>query len=263
MAVRLRNRRWMLREWHAHETLEVNLILNGSGWLLMGDRRIPLRAGHLIWLWPGVWHLASEWSSDLVLWVAEWQPPWAGRLQRARRKDSPSPLNTSTDPVRVLDPAALRRMDGMLEAVSARHRTDALNRGLAFALFALWDEYQQAAPLKRDCSFHPRVEEALRRAGDIQSPLSLHELAENVGVSPTYLSALFQQQTGLSLPAYRNRLRLQEFFRRLQARPDISLLGHALDAGFGSYAQFYRVFASLMGCSPREWQQRENTNRDK
>ena len=51
----------------------------------------------------------------------------------------------------------------------------------------------------------------------------------------------------------RNRLRLQEFFRRLQAHPEIRLLQHAFDAGFGSYAQFYRVFTQALGVPPRQW----------
>jgi len=48
------------------------------------------------------------------------------------------------------------------------------------------------------------VLEALSEETD---PLTLEELARRVQLSPNYLSILFQRQTGLTLPAYRNRLR--------------------------------------------------------
>ena len=88
---------------------------------------------------------------------------------------------------------------------------------------------------------------------DPDSELTQAQLAQRVKMSPYYLSDVFRRQTGLTIPAYRNRLRLQGFFRRFQARPEIRLLQHALDAGFGSYAQFYRVFTSALGLPPREW----------
>jgi AraC-like DNA-binding protein len=105
-----------------------------------------------------------------------------------------------------------------------------------------------------DCAaFHPKLETAIRILADPDDTPTQAELARRVGLSPYYLSALFRNQTGLAIPAYRNRLRLQTFIRRAQARPEITLLRHALDAGFGSYAQFYRVFTAHMGVSPRRW----------
>jgi AraC-like DNA-binding protein len=48
---------------------------------------------------------------------------------------------------------------------------------------------------------------------------------------------------------YRNRLRIEKFLE-LAVRSG-NLLQAALDAGFGSYAQFSRVFRQQMGVSPR------------
>jgi len=251
--VSLNDKRWMLREWHTHDTLEINLILRGSGHLLLEDRRYPLLPGHLVWLWPGQRHLPADWSSDLLLWVVEWQPPGLKRLRKFRRTDTPPPSDPLEPFCRHLPPVSLQRLDGMLTSVSAMTRVDAFNRGLEFALFALWDEFQAAASVTDCASFHPKLQAVLGMLADGTQPSTLTELARHVKMSPTYLSVLFQQQTGLTLPAYRNRLRLQDFFQRLHAHPEIGLLAHALDAGFGSYAQFYRVFTEALGVAPREW----------
>lgn len=246
----------MLREWHAHETLEINLILRGSGHVLLEDRRYPLLPGHLVWLWPGQRHIAAEWSSDLLMWIVEWHPSCLTRLTQARRTDTPAPGDPGEPFCRRLKPPALQRLDGVLASVAAMDRADAFNRGLDYALVALWDEFRAASPVPDCASFHPKLEVVLGLLGDPHQAFTLPELARRVQMSPTYLSALFQKQTGLTLPAYRNRLRLQAFFARAHAHPEIGMLAHALDAGFGSYAQFYRVFTAAIGIPPRQWLRR-------
>jgi transcriptional regulator GlxA family with amidase domain len=56
---------------------------------------------------------------------------------------------------------------------------------------------------------------------------------------------------GLSLVEYRNRLRIERFLRSVQSGSD-NLLKAAREAGFGSYAQFFRVYRKLLGTTPRE-----------
>jgi AraC-like DNA-binding protein/mannose-6-phosphate isomerase-like protein (cupin superfamily) len=250
VAVSLADKRWYLRNWHAHETLEINLVLRGSGQVLLEDRRYPLLPGHLVWLWPGQRHVPANWSADILLWIVEWQPDGLGRFHRARRRDDPAPAAAGHSFCRRLAAPAVQRLDGLLACLAARTRADAFNRGLDFALFALWEEYLAATPVADCALFHPKLETVIALLANPGERLSHIQLARRVGLSPCYLSALFQKQTGLTMPAFRNRLRLREFFRRLHAHPEIRLLQHALDAGFGSYAQFHRVFRAALGVSP-------------
>ena len=255
VAVSLADKRWYLRDWHAHDAVEANLVLRGSGHVLLDDRRYPLLPGHLAWIWPGQRHVPAQWSSDMLVWVVEWSPAHLPRLRDARSGDVPPPADPAHAFCRRLPAPALQRMDGLLSAVAAQARADAFNRGLEFALFALWEEYR-AAEAVADCSvFHPKLEAAIRILADPKDNPGQAELARRVGLSAYYLSGLFQKQTGMSIPAYRNRLRLQEFFRRVHAHPEIRILSHALDSGFGSYAQFHRVFTAAIGLSPRAWRQ--------
>jgi AraC-like DNA-binding protein len=55
---------------------------------------------------------------------------------------------------------------------------------------------------------------------------------------------------GVTLGAYRTRLRLLKFVEAVDAGAD-SLLSAALEAGFGSYSQCHRVFHRTLGCAPR------------
>ncbi len=77
-------------------------------------------------------------------------------------------------------------------------------------------------------------------------------LASKLGTSSSRLGRLFKTEMGISITEFRNRLRLEEFLL-LVHQSGGNLLEAALDAGFGSYAQFHRVFRHLLGTTPREY----------
>jgi AraC-like DNA-binding protein len=82
--------------------------------------------------------------------------------------------------------------------------------------------------------------------------LSRAELAARLGLSVSGLSRAFKSEMGLSVAQYRGRLRLERFLTLVDPRAG-NLLAAALDAGFGSYAQFHRVFRSALGKTPKEY----------
>jgi AraC-like DNA-binding protein len=82
--------------------------------------------------------------------------------------------------------------------------------------------------------------------------LSRAQLARRVGVGKSRLSRAFKAEMGLSVTQYRSRLRLERFLTLVDPQAG-NLLAAALDAGFGSYAQFHRVFRSVLGKTPKQY----------
>ena len=103
---------------------------------------------------------------------------------------------------------------------------------------------ESAAPFRRTSGLVSAAVEGLARAPS----LSGATLAREHGVSVSRLARAFKTETGMSLVEHRNRLRLQRFFRLVEAGQ--ALLPAALEAGFGSYAQFHRVFRAQHKVSP-------------
>ena len=60
------------------------------------------------------------------------------------------------------------------------------------------------------------------------------------------------KEVGMSLTQYRNRCRLERFVELHVEQPELSLMALALEAGFGSYPQFHRIFKQHMGYPPAE-----------
>ncbi|HLK89968.1 MAG TPA: helix-turn-helix transcriptional regulator [Polyangia bacterium] len=82
------------------------------------------------------------------------------------------------------------------------------------------------------------------------------EIAATLDISLSRLARVFKSEMGMSLVEYRNRLRLDRFSVLLD-KGRTNLLEAALAAGFGSYAQFHRVFRALRHVTPREYLRRQ------
>ncbi len=97
----------------------------------------------------------------------------------------------------------------------------------------------------------PLVARAVARLRE-DPELTREALAQELGVSVTALGKRFKSELCESIRDYRNRVKLERFVTLAEGRPS-KLLATALDAGFGSYAQFHRVFRAHMGCSPKDY----------
>jgi len=71
-------------------------------------------------------------------------------------------------------------------------------------------------------------------------------------VSSAYLSRMFGRQVGMSLSCYRNNLRLRRFWEAYRQPQGATITEAVYEAGFGSYAQFHKVFKKRYGKAPRE-----------
>lgn len=98
---------------------------------------------------------------------------------------------------------------------------------------------------------NPIVREALLMLGRNPS-LGGKEMAAELGVSLSRLVRAFKTEVGLSLVDYRNRLRIERF-RVLVDAGERNLHHVAKLAGFGSYAQFHRVFRAVYGTAPSHY----------
>ena len=88
----------------------------------------------------------------------------------------------------------------------------------------------------------------LRRADE---PLSLAELAETVGYSPSHLQRVFARDTGLSPAAYARALREERAREALTSGGSVT--GAIYDAGFESPSRFYQSMEGKLGMTPSAW----------
>ena len=89
-------------------------------------------------------------------------------------------------------------------------------------------------------------------SSDLGRRWTLADVAGDMGVSPVYLTQVFQQVEGLPLYRYHLQRRLARALDLLGDRAD--LMGLALDLGFSSYSHFSTAFKRAYHQTPREFQ---------
>ncbi len=89
-------------------------------------------------------------------------------------------------------------------------------------------------------------------SSDLGRRWTLAAIAADVGVSPVYLTQVFQQVEGLPLYRYQLQLRLARALDLLGDYVDLTRL--ALDLGFSSHSHFSAAFKRTYGQTPSEFQ---------
>ncbi|MCZ7645493.1 MAG: AraC family transcriptional regulator [Planctomycetota bacterium] len=246
---------------HRHDELEFNLVTRGTARYLFRERRQELGRHDLIWLFPAQEHILIDRTRNFSMWIAVFRPRL---LRRVCRRDATKVLRAE-DPqggfCRRLSSAAVARLEALMhELRSAIPDVERFNAGLPYLLLEVWNAYASADESQAGAAVHPAVEQAAQelRGGNLE--LGVEALAAKVGLSPNRLSRLFKRQLGVSLTEFRNRQRVERFLRLYGDGQRTSMLDAALGAGFGSYAQFYRVFKQQTGHAPRAWQRVEDAD---
>jgi AraC-like DNA-binding protein len=189
---------------------------------------------------PGQDHELIETSPDFDLFVVGLTPELSVRVLGLR--DGPSPPG----PTRVeLAPDALRRF-----AATFAVRWE--NEDTTTAESHIGDFWRDAQALRASTrGMHPL---SRRTLGLLHEGPDRHryELSALVRGCTSELSRRFRADVGLTLTAYRTRLRILRFVEEVD-RGQLNLMQAALVSGFGSYSQCHRAFREALGCSPREF----------
>lgn len=241
---------------HHHAELELNLVTQGKGIYLLGGKRYEIRRGDLLWLFPAQEHVLVEQTSKFEMWIAVFR---RRTIKRSATDSEARPLLQRSfigETCRRLSNHDLSRLEGLFEELSsAIDQPGLINAGLGYALLHAWKCFQRAAQVPVH-DLHPAVERAARIIRTESEDFSLKELARRAGLSASRLSRLFKEQTGFTLVDFRNRQRVERFQQLYGTGQQYTLLGAALEAGFGSYPQFHRVFRQIAGCSPKDYTRR-------
>ena len=237
---------------HRHAELELNLVVRGTACYLLDDRRYDLSAGTLTWLFPDQEHVLVDESADHALWWAVFRPPIVARVAaspHARALVERDPVGRYS---RRIDRRGVQRLAALLHELRETGTVDdtLFNAGLSYLLALSWRAFLDSSDVVGDVEVHPAVDAVARLLHADPGAGDLTALARRVGLSPSHLSRLFVTQMGLSISRFRNQQRLDRFTRLYGHGHSTTALAAAHQAGFGSYAQFHRVFRQETGRNP-------------
>lgn len=262
---------------HRHVELELNVVVRGTITYVVGDRRFTFGQRTLLWMFPAQEHQLVDRSGDAQYYVAVFKPELISKAAsgagyeglRCENPEIGGVLNSMLDPATFdhirrtmeltvadgLHPDVLNREAGfgVGSDFSFEHGDpDALNAALRHLLLLCWRCQRGRLTPDGAVVLHPAVRQALVLLGEGAWDDDLASLADRCGVSDAYLSRVFARQVGVPLNRYRNSVRLGRFLDLRRAGDGRTLTELAYEAGFGSYAQFFKVYRQAYGEGPRE-----------
>jgi AraC-like DNA-binding protein len=249
---------------HRHTELEVNLVVRGCATYLLGQRRYELAAGTLTWLFPGQEHILVDQSDDHQLWWAVFTPSLVAQIAQAPHTRTLAASDPEGSFSRHISATQSRALQSVFATVlSAESRDHVLaNAGLGYLLCLAWRVFLESDDLVDSFSLHPAVRTVAQALRTDPAAGGLASLGRMVGLSATHLSRLFSAEAGIPLSRYRNQQRLQRFLLNYADGEHTTALTAARRAGFGSYAQFYRVLKHETGRTPATLRTRAGAHTD-
>lgn len=249
---------------HRHPHYEICVLLSGDCPFLLGDSRQNLRRGDLAVLSPETYHreLAAERCGPYVLlWLTFHRDNAGAHIQdhlgggtfdkRALRcwvygfPEALALVNAIDLELWTAQPGYFNRVQGLLLELCGQYE-----RGLARATKT------KASSGEGEDVQRWRVETAVEYVRDhFAQPVDLGEVAQHVGVSPGYLSALFSRTLGRSFTDFLTTCRLEEA-EKLLVEPTLSVKEIAARVGIENPFYFSRVFRKRHGTSPKQFRRK-------
>lgn len=235
---------------HRHEELELNLVTSGTVDVVVDGEVRRLLPGDALWLFPDNSHGVVSATGDWELWIAVITPPMLAALCTSeltaalRGTDAPQ----GVAPLVRLGVEDTRWVASRLAEASDAGDPARRDAALGLAVLAAWE---RSCATER-AAHQPEVATALRLLDEDPGAWTLGTLADRVGVSSGHLARILRRETGRSFGEHRHARQLARFLALYDRGGHMSATDAAFAAGFGSYAQFHRVFRAAMGCSPSD-----------
>ncbi len=223
---------------HFHAEPELNLVTRGTGAFAMGEKVLPVAAGDLLWWPPGQDHVLADASPDFDLFVVGVTADFSLRVL------------SGTPDVGCVGPIQTRLASATLAEIEAACVASSGATDIPAIEHRVGDLWRRAHALRRAAqSMHVVTRRTMVSLYE-RPELARSDVARLVRAYPTEISRCFHGEMGVTLSAFRSRLRLLRFIQAVDDGAE-SLLAAALGAGFGSYSQCHRIFQRTLGCTPR------------
>lgn len=249
--------------YHAHDFIELALIMQGSGSFMLNGEIVPVREGDLILLNPGTYH-KSLLVSNPKRRTLECYLSFSDVSYRGCPKDT-LPLFSGNSLIFHMPESMRKEVFRLTRSMEAEIKSP--RPGQYFMLKAYLIEL--LCLIARECGEKEDSREAYRRflfkspnkkyvVSQIQAYLndhyrekvSLEQIAANMYLSSYYISKIFKSETGDSPINYLIGIRMEKAKEILEQQPALSLQETAAQVGYEDVYHFSKLFKKYYGISP-------------
>ena len=249
--------------WHAHPEYELILVLEGSGYRIVGDNMTSLGPGDTVFVGPGLPHIWQEETGDhprqvrTLLIQFEEKFLSEGLLRLPAMEPVRRLFLNSRRGLHVVG-ATRKRVSAMMNEMNRSHGLERLLLFLQIlGVMATSHECHPIASPNFAANLELYDQERMERVfqfltGRLEQELRLSEVAQLVHLSEGAFSRFFRTHTGKTFPEFVNELRIGRACRLL-TESEKNITEVAFECGFTNLSNFNRQFLRFKAVSPREY----------
>ncbi|WP_028553010.1 AraC family transcriptional regulator [Paenibacillus sp. UNC451MF] len=250
---------------HCHECLEINLIVQGTGYYIIEEKHYPIQPGDIFIINNSERHMAvHEEAIEMIVMVFDlkfiWEQPFDYHFLGPFFDRSPqfsNRIRTESD--------SYKELCHSLEKIVIEYDSREIGwemvvkATIMLFLSKLVRYYKKNDELGIDVKNHHRFHERIRPVMDyihshFDSPIELGILAERIRMSKTYLCTYFKDAMGITLFEYIEQVRVNHGCKLLKTT-SLPITEIASLSGFNSTSYFNRVFKRILSISPRAYRE--------
>lgn len=237
------SRKWMsgICQAHWHDFYEIEYIISGNGTYTINGQSFPMKSGMLYFMTPTDFHRVDTQKAEILnvmfsesIVTSAYLAPFT---YHAAPKTLPIPETIQQFFLSLLEEVVRYQEDITYSAALLDCLLLKLGRNLLSYKEDSWNSTAQKIRFYLINHFRSRV--------------SLDDVARYVGLTPTYVSAVFKREMGMGFKKYLDELRFA-YARKLLLYSDMSVIQVCGECGFDDYPNFIRRFKSYFGITPTE-----------
>ncbi|MDD3278105.1 MAG: helix-turn-helix domain-containing protein [Lachnospiraceae bacterium] len=254
--------------YHAHDFIELLVILKGEGVIHIEGRNCLVQEGDLVLINPGTYHRAL-FCQDAAIQATEFYLAFSNVAFRDCERGK-MPLFRGGKIITSMPDGWKQEMFRLCTAISKEAQTNRMGRYFMLKAYLI----QVLCLIEREQS----EEEKSGQPGYIfksvnkkyvvrqitkylekhyQEKISLDQIAANMYLSPFYISKIFKSETGDTPINYLINLRMEKAKEILDGEPTKSIQSIAAAVGYEDAYHFSKIFKKYSGMSPLHYRGRE------
>lgn len=240
------------------DTYKLVFVISGKGYLKSGSQQLKtLNQGDLFVLYPKEKHhyYADSENPWELMWIS-----FNGTLSDTLLKDVGFSKNSNVLN-NILTHSIQRTVQTIINSLGDTADTHRLcATGQLFILFAYLKQLTEVKKKRsEEVSQNSSVWKAIRFIEqNYYLDIDVDMLCEHVNYSRSYLSRSFRSETGMTIPEYITRIRIQNAVTLLKTSK-MSIKEVAISVGMKDSFYFSKVFKKMIGETPREFRKRYST----
>ena len=248
---------------HSHSRdIEIHYIIKGSGEYLIEDKIYNLKEGSILIVHRNELHKMTQWNNleQIGLYISPTIFDKYGELKDYVLENLIR-CNPKYHHILQFKGDIQIQLDFLMKSIlkeyskkEASWKQSIISEIIKFCI--LIERFRSLGPSSPYAKTGKDIEDVLNYIGkNLTDVLSVGEIADNVGLSPNYLSTKFKKNIGINIVDYITVKRINEAKKMLESKSKEKVISIAFEVGFKELSHFNHTFKKHTGFTPSQYRQ--------